>query len=347
MLKVGTDEKIYPLTKIAVVVDALREVGVAPAEALRGSHVSALELTSAATRVSLNQVLEVYRNALRLAPQPYFAYRTGLRFHVTTYGMYGFAILSSTNFRQTMQFAMQYHQLATPLADVFFKEQQGKGVWTIAPLAHPAVDARLYQFLVELQFGHNVSLHRDVMGGAFTPSEVHVTFAKPISGESNVEPLGCEILYQQPENRMIFDANWLDGDARLGNPITYSAITDLCHALLEEMHLRTGLAGQIRQVLLTNLGHDTSLAAVSARLNIPERTLRRRLLLEGTSFRAIADELRAHLATKYLRDTDLSVEDIAFALGFSDAANFRHTFRRWTNKSPNELRNRSGIRRTN
>jgi hypothetical protein len=67
--------------------------------------------------------------------------------------MYGFALPSSTNFRQTMQIAMQYHQLATPLAEIFFRETTGRGVWTIAPLAHAVVDASLYKFIVELQFG--------------------------------------------------------------------------------------------------------------------------------------------------------------------------------------------------
>ena len=163
------DEKIYPLVKIALVVDALSEAGVAPSEALRGVNISAKELYSAATRVSLDQVVAVYRNAVRLAPFPHFAYLTGLRFHVSTYGMYGFAILSSTNFRQTMQIAMQYHQLATPLAEIFFREENGKGVWTIAPLSHKAVDASLYRFLVELQIGHHISLHRDTMGSGVYP----------------------------------------------------------------------------------------------------------------------------------------------------------------------------------
>ena len=88
MVKIGTGEKIYPLVKIALVVDALKEAGVRPEEALRGSHVSLSELYSVATRVSLNQVVEVYRNAVRLAPDPHFAYLTGLRFHVSTYSMY-------------------------------------------------------------------------------------------------------------------------------------------------------------------------------------------------------------------------------------------------------------------
>jgi transcriptional regulator GlxA family with amidase domain len=52
----------------------------------------------------------------------------------------------------------------------------------------------------------------------------------------------------------------------------------------------------------------------------------------------LRDELRTQLALKYLRSTALANEDIAQALGFSDAANFRRAFHRWTNKAPSEIR---------
>jgi AraC-like DNA-binding protein len=48
--------------------------------------------------------------------------------------------------------------------------------------------------------------------------------------------------------------------------------------------------------------------------------------------------LRRDIAIRYLRETDLTVEDIAESLGFSDAANFRQAFRRWTNAAPYEFK---------
>lgn len=57
-------------------------------------------------------------------------------------------------------------------------------------------------------------------------------------------------------------------------------------------------------------------------------------------FREIVDELRMEMAIRYLRETRLSVEDIAELLGFSDAANFRHAFRRWTKVQPSAYRGR-------
>lgn len=56
------------------------------------------------------------------------------------------------------------------------------------------------------------------------------------------------------------------------------------------------------------------------------------------------DELRAQIALKYLRTTELANEEIALALGFSDATNFRRAFRRWTNRTPSEIRRTPGAR---
>ena len=93
---------------------------------------------------------------------------------------------------------------------------------------------------------------------------------------------------------------------------------------------------------LTNLMRPRSFGDVASDLNMSERTLRRKLREENTSFRNLVDQLRMEMAIKYLRDTDLNVEAISESLGFSDAANFRQAFRRWTKAAPHAFRDISG-----
>jgi transcriptional regulator GlxA family with amidase domain len=107
---------------------------------------------------------------------------------------------------------------------------------------------------------------------------------------------------------------------------------------MEELRLRVGLVGQVREVLLLNLAKRRGFDDVARGLQMSTRTLRRKLRAENRTFREIQDELRMQIATKYLRDTELNIDEISFALGFSDAANFGHAFRRWTKRAPNELR---------
>jgi len=86
------------------------------------------------------------------------------------------------------------------------------------------------------------------------------------------------------------------------------------------------------------------LSQTAERLHMSERTLNRRLQREGTSFREIRNAVLHTWATQYLRATANSVEAIAAALGYQDAANFRRAFRKNEGCSPGEYRRRhSGV----
>jgi AraC-like DNA-binding protein len=338
MAAIGLGDKLFPVVKIAVVAEVLREEGISPAKALLSTGLSESDLVSPATRISLNQVIQCYRNAIQLSSSPFLAYKAGRRFHVSAFGMYGFAILSSTNFRQTMYFAMKYHELAAPFAEISFKEEGGLGVWTILPLPLPHPEPALHRFLTEVQFGIHATLHSDVMGPSFAPKELHVTYRPAGDDQKYSQTFGCPIFFEQPENKFLFDGTWLDRTPKLGSEVTYSSMVSLCEDLLEELHLSAGLTGEVRQALLVNLARPTSLEAIAGHLNMTARTLRRRLHEQNTSYRQLLDELMMHMAIKYFRDTTLTVEDVAHSLGYSDAANFRHAFRRWTSTTPDQFK---------
>lgn len=339
MITPGPNDKVYPVVKCAAILDVLREEGVPAEQALAGVGISERELSSPAARVSISQVIECYRSALELSRDPYFAFHAGLRFHLSTYGMYGFAMLASTDFRQTMRFAMAYHQLATPLADVCFSEENGEGIWTVTPIAHPLIDAGLYRYIAELQCGIHLSLQRDVMGPEFAFREVHFTFGPPAAEQGYPVVFGCPVVFGRAANRFLFDSAWLDRPAELGNQITYATVVKLCDALLEELELRAGVAGRVRQAILERTPEPACFENIAKDLNISQRTLRRRLREENTSFRKLADELQAAMAIKYLRETSLTIDEVACALGFTEVGNFRRAFRRWTRESPNRFRN--------
>jgi AraC-like DNA-binding protein len=330
----GADDKVYSARTVTVVVAALRADGISSAHALERAGLDEKDLHAPATRISLNQILQCYATASRLSPDALFAYRTGLHFHLSTYGMFGFAMLSSTNFRQTMRFALQYQQLVPQVIEPTFREKNGFAAWIFEPAPLPIVDKSLYQFIVELHVGVFTSLHRDVMGPGFVPREIRLRYRAPEAAQSYSAAFGCAVLFDQAENAFEYDRQWLDRVPELGNELTYREILALCDQLLGELNLKVGIAGQVRQVLLLDLLRPTTLDAVARRLKIPPRTLRRRLHEEGTSYRALLDELRMQVSLRYLRETQLTVEEIAAALGFSDAAGFRRAFRRWTRRTP-------------
>jgi AraC-like DNA-binding protein len=338
MDSVGFGEKWYSAAKMGAVVDAVLAEGVAPGDVLGGADVSFEDLHSASTRISRDQLIQCYRNALALSRNPHLPYTVGASVHLSAYGMYGYAMLCSTDFRRTMDFAVRYHQLATPLAAISFEEHDQAGIWTIEPLLHSKIDSQLYRFVTELQIATHISLHRDIMGESFKPREILLTYRRAADFRMPSDAIGCPVRFEQATNQIVFDSAFLDAAPKLGNRTTYPSVIAVCDALLAELALRTGAAGKVRNVLLGDVANRPTFSAVAKLLQTTPRTLRRQLRLQNTSFRRLSDELRVHVALRYLRETKMTTEDIGFALGFSDAANFRHAFRRWTGKTPHEFR---------
>jgi AraC-like DNA-binding protein len=78
--------------------------------------------------------------------------------------------------------------------------------------------------------------------------------------------------------------------------------------------------------------------AVARELGKSARTLRRRLADEGLTFERVRDAALSAIAKDRLRDTRLSLEEVAYLVGFSEVSAFRRAFRRWTGMTPGRYR---------
>jgi AraC-like DNA-binding protein len=110
----------------------------------------------------------------------------------------------------------------------------------------------------------------------------------------------------------------------------------LTHRKSDLSQLRTRVENAISsllphgRVILGDIAHN---------LGMSNRTLARRLSNEGLSFTEILDQLRRDLADRYLDDRKLHISKIAWLLGFHEVSAFTHAFKRWTGKTPSQMRN--------
>ncbi|MEN8718929.1 MAG: AraC family transcriptional regulator ligand-binding domain-containing protein [Oceanococcaceae bacterium] len=117
---------------------------------------------------------------------------------------------------------------------------------------------------------------------------------------------------------------------------------------LFERRLRETLPGdgddlpqRLRGLLRARLpGPLPALPDLARELGISRAQLQRRLTQAGTSYRRISEDLRRQCADDMLRDTDHSLAEIAFLLGFADSASFHHAYKRWTGHPPGAARAR-------
>lgn len=119
---------------------------------------------------------------------------------------------------------------------------------------------------------------------------------------------------------------------------------DMWHALLQANYLEiaaapSGSCGEslerrVREILLARVRGQAEVAAV---LGISVPTLRRRLMVEGSSFRAIKADVRRALLADGLA-SDRRLEDLAEDVGFSEARSLRRVAARWFGAPPSAVR---------
>lgn len=158
----------------------------------------------------------------------------------------------------------------------------------------------------------------------------------------------CPHHFDQDETALIFDARILD------LPITRTR--DELKMLIRELPLgffvkpvfQGSFGHRVRSRLLRNPDEGyPALEMVAEEMFMTGRTLRRKLLEEGTSFQVIKDDLRRDQAMALLRQTREPIQSVAQQVGFREATVFIKAFRQWTGMTPGDYRARIATRRSN
>jgi AraC-like DNA-binding protein len=335
----GFNTRCLPALKVAAVVETLSEEGVAASTVLGGTDLAAQDLLDPGTHISYAQLFRVLANAARLSAAPDTAIRAGQRMHLSSYGMYGYGLMTCEGPRAALQFAGRYYGIIGPTAQISFGDRHGVCSWSLEPLVSLKVESPLYRFLIELQFSTHLTLHRDLLGPTLRPLELCAAYPKPPHGDDIYErAFGCPTRFGSSTNEIRIGNAWLDHRFPQANSVTHALATQHCEEALRSMTELRGTAGAVKALILTSPGSYGDMSLVAQALRVQERTLRRRLKAEHTTFQDLLRVTRMDLAVEMLAETRLSNEDIASRLGFSDGTSFRHAFRRWTAAPPSEFR---------
>ena len=169
--------------------------------------------------------------------------------------------------------------------------------------------------------------------------EVTLDYAEPPHSAEYRLMFPCPVQFEAPRCALVFDA------VHLSMPVVQTEATLRSH--LQRAPLEW-FARQSFQAIYTRAVTDflqgqaalasTGIEQVAAALHVTERTLRRKLTLEGTSFQSIKDSIRRDLAIHYLNQAHLPISQIARLLGYSEPSAFTRAFREWTGESPKGYR---------
>lgn len=147
------------------------------------------------------------------------------------------------------------------------------------------------------------------------------------------------LCFDEPRTRLCFHKRYLGRglaqDERTLKEFLKSSPADL----LAKPEDHSSYTARIRKLLSRDLSSTPpDFEQVADSLAVSPQTLRRRLRQENTSFQEIKDHLRRDVALYYLARPELSINEIAFRVGFTEPSTFHRAFKKWTGLTPGEYR---------
>jgi AraC-like DNA-binding protein len=174
------------------------------------------------------------------------------------------------------------------------------------------------------------------------PFEVRFQHAQPANTQlyTRVFSERATVRFDQPVAGFAFPRELLARPLPSADPKLHAVIRQHAERLLAELPKAESMTARVRELLMDGLPSGKASADhIANALHVSASTLTRRLEREGTNFKALHDDLRRSLALRYVAESDLSLAEIAFLLGFSQTAAFHRAFKRWTERTPLEYRN--------
>jgi AraC-like DNA-binding protein len=190
---------------------------------------------------------------------------------------------------------------------------------------------------------------RSLCGPGFKPVEVRFAHRAPPDKRPYQRLFAVRPAFDAAEYSVVFHANWLKRTMPENDPELDRLLQGHVSAL--EARYGSSVVDQVRAALRTAIvaGHASE-KEVAALFSLHSRTLNRRLVAEGTNFRALAGQCRYALARQLLETSDMEMAEIADTLGYAEASVFTRAFRRWSGTTPahwrTRHRRREGTKRT-
>jgi AraC-like DNA-binding protein len=318
--------------------------GIEPARLMAGTRLAPADLKDPESTFSAAQELRVIRNLCAALPQVAHAgLAVGLTYRLSTYGLLGYGLLSSASGEAALALAGRMLPLTYTFAAI--TAASDGSMMQMVFKAAPDLAGDIARFVVERAMGAAARVLRDVIGPDFRLESFELA-GPAAAGRSPVSSVfDAPVRHGHVHNAIRFRYALLRRPLTQANPMTVQMCERMCQELLKKRSPRVDTAAFIREHLASHsFAHPPLVTEYACMLNASERTLKRRLQEEGTSFRTISNMARLDRANSLIREGRLSLAQIAADLGFSEPTTFTQAYKKWAGVTPSRARSARSIR---
>ncbi len=265
--------------------------------------------------------------------------RFGSRLRLSDYGLMGLATASCPTFGDALKLELAHDRLVLPIHEVGFKSTFEKDKLLITIREYYS-DRWTEHYLIEQEVASILALVRELLPDVNMRKncQVNLAYARPRYWQLYKELLPCRLRFRQTLNQVLIPIGWLQMPLQNSDPELSRILGQQCQHIIRRLEQQGSWVDRVRHLLLEDRGKQLGLEEAAQRLGVPVHTFRRRLYRAGTNYKKIAYTVRMELAADYLRETSLSLQEIASLLGYENTPNFFNAFRKYWKTSPARFR---------
>ncbi|MFP0710014.1 helix-turn-helix domain-containing protein [Acinetobacter baumannii] len=242
------------------------------------------------------------------------------------------------SYYDAIQFYLSNHDITNPLSNINFNYNSSLLNFTITPSYYLNKNTNKYIFSVEYHLGEILNLikkHIPIFG---YPFKISLKYAPPPHTPLYNKLFYCKnIEFNAEQNSIVYHVNEKELFSSR-NPLNHNVISQKISSLLKNHHNKhlnrtSSIKEKVIYILECYRDQIPNETIIAKQLNMHERTLRRKLKLEGETFRNIISNFKKEKAIKLLMEKRLTQKQIALHLGFKDTNSFGRAFKIWTGKT--------------
>ena len=318
------------------IIEALTGMGIALSELRSFPALAAIRPDERTTVISFEDYLELLNWASIRLDDPFIGLHIGARMVPEQFGMFGYLLRNAAGIRQYCHILSRYIRLIAPDISLTFEERRETSSLFYEIGAQTRQETR---HDVEHTLATLTTFLRAILGPKWRPDRVCFVQAMPERIDEFTEFFGPDVLFGQPRNSIEFSKALLDVRIHQSDTRLLAILQDQADRALDELASNPDVVSRARIVIVNELQSRRLTADyVAHQLNLSRTAFYARLQQSGTSFLALKDEIVLRVARKALADTQISLSEIAFMLGYSEHSAFVRGFVRLTGQTPSAYR---------
>ncbi len=301
---------------------------------ISGTNFAQDDFNNPLQRVRFIDLYKIIQNAYTFTEDPALGLTFGQQLSVLNLGIVGQTMANCNYVKEATDLFIKYYKLYLRILDVDI-HYDTKGMYLKIECTHPeGVSQRFYE---DAGASAAVKLLKELVREDF---DVKANFK---FGEGGYEEqyrvlFSLGVTFNQPENVLFFEGLTQDTRLAFSNPVIASENKRILTQELELFRNPDNLINDVKHVLKSNRDNPINLSDVAKLLGYSPRNLRRALMQRGRSFRTISAELKSEYAANLLRNSQVSVGELARIMGYDSYGNFSRAFKKWLGTSPAEYR---------